>query len=494
MKKKYFTVLLLILVIVISMVAFFGCKPDDVDNPKENTVKNIIVKTKPKQYYLIYDAIDLTGGEILATYNDGTKEIIALTDSRIEVLHAGTGVGDVTNTMRINFGGATVTMPYTVSKIKKIENITIDGRPVQKYSVGGTVDFKNVKLIIKYEGITKPEEIWLTSGNLGKYSESYLKSKQITMVGFNTEKVSRGIINIRYLSTDFYFDYEVVKDAWITDIFILDETVIKTDYFKGETLKLNGAQLVTVKSDGTNKRVNITASMVTGFSTAVNGNYTMYISYPEFRNKTLPVDYKVYQDSDVSSIVPEILNNEANVNVGDNINFVKSNLIININGGGYVKIPLSSSDVILTCEGKPFAETVNTELGRKFVIDVEYKGHTANFTLTVLKQIETMEILNGDSIVTEYTEGELFNFGDAEARVTYDDKTYFTVKLQEQYILSIDKRVIGFKTIVGKSEIDAETFDMTVGEHNKEFYIKVTPNVETEVLGRYYINYTVTAA
>lgn len=486
MKNKLFKFFILILAFGCLMIAFAGCDDNDINIDKP--VKSVLIKTKPQQYYLVNDTIDLTNGELLVNYVDGTSITVSFLDGRVDIDHPGTNIPDVTNTMRISYGGVSTTMFYTVTKTNKIESITVEGTPEQKYSVGSSIGLKNVKLVIKYVGVAKTKEVWLTSDNKGKYSDTYLHNNQIKIVGFNSEKVGHYMFNIKYLSSDFYFSYEVVKDTWITDVDIVNESVIKKDYFIGDKLELNGAQIRVHKSDGSSPPVNITADMISGFSTSVEGKFTMNVSYFEFLGKKLPVEYNVLQDSEIESITYKIEDNEANVYVGDNVKFNKSYIIVLLKDKESIKVSLSNSEVELTCEGKPFEEVIKTDIGRKFTIDINYKGHTSSFALTVLKRVIEQKILNAESIKAEYKADETFDFGDAKMRVTYDDGTYYEVSLQEQYALEIDQRVIGF---MNKKAVDVDTFDMAIGEHSEEFYIKITGNGNTGVLGRYYINYTV---
>ena len=65
---------------------------------------------------------------------------------------------------------------------------------------------------------------------------------------------------------------------------------IQTEYAINERLNLNGAKLILTYSNDSQKELDVTASMVSGFDTTTAGNKTLTITYKE---KTARVDYIV---------------------------------------------------------------------------------------------------------------------------------------------------------------------------------------------------------
>ena len=65
---------------------------------------------------------------------------------------------------------------------------------------------------------------------------------------------------------------------------------IQTQYTINEELNLNDAKLILTYSDDTQKEIDITSNMITGFDTTIVGNKTLTITY---NGKTAKVNYVV---------------------------------------------------------------------------------------------------------------------------------------------------------------------------------------------------------
>ena len=84
------------------------------------------------------------------------------------------------------------------------------------------------------------------------------------------------------------------------------------------------------------------------------------------------------------------------------------------------------------------------------------------------------ENLNVDLV---FSEGDAFSFGEATATVHYADGKTKTVRLQDEYKKADEnERLIRMKNT---KAVEAKTFDMSAGEHKKQYYI--TANIDVSV-------------
>lgn len=108
MKK---TVIALFLAICIGCAALFGA----CGSSKE--VKSIEVTKLPKTEYSVGETLDLSGGEITATYTDGSTTVIQLTDPAVTIARPNMGTTG-SKTVSVTYKSASATFKVTVSLAK----------------------------------------------------------------------------------------------------------------------------------------------------------------------------------------------------------------------------------------------------------------------------------------------------------------------------------------------------------------------------------------
>ncbi len=93
---------------------------------------------------------------------------------------------------------------------------------------------------------------------------------------------------------------------------------------------------------------------------------------------------------------------------------------------------------------------------------------------TVKNFITGIDFVNLNVENLTFTEGDAFNFGEATATVHYADGKTKTVRLQDEYEKADENtRLIRMKNL---KAVEAKTFDMSLGEHKKQYYI--TANID----------------
>ncbi|MEG1612734.1 MAG: hypothetical protein RR357_01035 [Clostridia bacterium] len=490
--KKNFTKVICVAMVLATLVCIFAACNDKGSLPK---IVRIEASTLPRQYYVTDEAIDLSGGVLTVFYDNKTTETVSMTDSAVTLKHAGTAIPYTTKNMTLTYKGVTLAIPYSVNT-KLVEKVSMTGDMPNKYAIGGKPRLKDVMFKVKYKDVEKTDDIWLTSGNLGGFNENYLFGKGISISGFDTTKKGDFTFVLKYLSEVFEIKYSVVETDWIIGAHLSNVDSIETNYFVNEPLNIGASKFVFEYSIGTTKEVKITSDMITGFDTTTVGTRKIYFKHPDCEY-VISKDYTVSVAENIETSV-FIENYVANYDVGDSLDFdyILKNIFIKIKKDGiyYKTIDATDSDIVIKCTNenllnKGLREVLNTKLGMTYNFEVTYRGHyKAKFEIVVLKKLANMELINFETIKVDYVEGEAFNFGTAQIKWFYDDGTWILIDLQKQYDAPKADRIIGFRD---NKAVDVQSFDMTIGKHDKEFYIAVAPNIKTEVLGRWYINYTV---
>ncbi len=114
MKKIFTSFMLIVCIICASVLGACG-------GSKE--LKSISVTTMPKTQYEIGDKLDLTGGEITATYSDNSTEKVSLSDSSVTIQRPNMNT-EGEKTVSVTYNSVSTTFKITVSKAKL--NFTFD--------------------------------------------------------------------------------------------------------------------------------------------------------------------------------------------------------------------------------------------------------------------------------------------------------------------------------------------------------------------------------
>jgi len=128
----------------------------------EKTITGITINQKPKKltYILNEETLDLTGGSIKVTYNDGTSEIVAMTSEDVKV----------TGFKNTSVGKIKLTITY-MNKTVELE-IEIIARTIEEKAENSNFDKANVK-------ITKIIGAFFTNGAQEDYSVAYVEVKDV---------------------------------------------------------------------------------------------------------------------------------------------------------------------------------------------------------------------------------------------------------------------------------------------------------------------------
>ena len=169
---------------------------------EDKAVTQITIDKKPTKLSYIKDKeeLDLTGGTIKATYNDGTTEIVEMKSENVKIEgFSNKTAGKVTITVTYQNKNATFDVEIVEPKVKTLTQITIDKKPTK----------------LKY--IKEKEELDLTGGTIkatyddGTTEIVEMKSENVKINGFSNKTVGKVTITVTYQNKNTTFDVEIIE-------------------------------------------------------------------------------------------------------------------------------------------------------------------------------------------------------------------------------------------------------------------------------------------
>ncbi|MCH5184860.1 MAG: leucine-rich repeat protein [Oscillospiraceae bacterium] len=223
------------------------------------TLINIkLVKAPTKTLYSVGEAIDTTGMEVIATYDDGsTADVTSNCEILGDTFTAGTKV------IRVKYMNVTQTFTITVTDTVTITGITVTGY-TRTYLQGSPFDNK----LTVYASFD--------DGSVSQIASGY------EVEGFNSSKTGINRVTVKYMGKTASFDVIIIPVEDIADIMGINVTVVgPTEYIIGAPNFDRSSIVVTViKSDGTEELLDNYS--VSGFETATPGIKNLTISYLAF--------------------------------------------------------------------------------------------------------------------------------------------------------------------------------------------------------------------
>ena len=235
-----------------------------------------IVKQPAKTVYFKGEEFDATDGEIEVTFDNGTKETVALNKATISGYKA-TRVG--VQTIAAHYLGRKATLDVTV-KEKSAVSAKITQMPKTEYVEGTGLSLANGILEITYDnGSVKNVDLELAD-----------------VSGYDASKIGSQVITVDYFGTKAEFTV-TVKAKEVSNIAIT--SLPKTSYKLGEELNLAGGVITVSYNNGSSERVDLSKATVTGFNSTQAGKQTLQVSYLD---KTASFDVTVSDKTPVSEI------------------------------------------------------------------------------------------------------------------------------------------------------------------------------------------------
>ena len=410
----------------------------------EKEVTNIKVTQPTNIQYIEGQEIDLTGGKIIAVYNDGSSEIIDLISGEIEI----TGYDKFKiGSQKITVTYKNVSNSFTVNvKAKQIIDISMSNLPIEtQYVKGQDIELNGGKILVRY--------------NNGSSEEIDLTNPQVSISGYNKNKIGNQSITIRYGGKRTSFMIEVVEKV-VTSISVTAPT--KVQYVEGQSMDLTGATITATYNDGSvESGIVVTEDMISGYNNEIFGNQTITVTY---QNQISIFNVNVRAKSIVGI---EMLSNPAKLEYieGQELDLTDAKIKVSYDNGLFekvsVKLPMISG-------------YENDKIGEQ-IITVAYGGFDTQFAVNVIEKVVTKLELAMLPNKLSYVVGQELNVEGALLKATYNDgEVRENIIVTNEMCSGFNSSNLGIKTVVVNYEEGLVQFNVNV-EEKKLIGIEITP-------------------
>ena len=317
-------------------------------------IEDIDIVKPNKLVYEIGEKIDLTGGKVKPIMASKTATTpVAMTNSEVQIEGFDTST-EGAKTIKVTYKGHTKTFGITV--IDQTSSMTIKTLPNKlEYKYGESLD--------------------LTGGTIEFKQGSETKIINITkdmITGYNSKKIGNQTLKVTYegLTQEFIVN---VKD-YITKLELKKPE--KKDYEYGENLDLTGGTISIITASGkVDEKIDITASMISGYDKTKEGTQTITVEYKGLQGK--------FQVSVKDKIKAISLNNEPNkinYKYGEALDITGATIDI-IKSSGIYTIPVTDEMI----------SGYNPQNSGLQVVTITYKGFKTKFLVLVTEKEEVKE-------------------------------------------------------------------------------------------------------
>lgn len=521
--KKLILILIATITVIAAATVLSAC-----DKNKGEFVDVGIELYSAKQYYVEGETFTPEGGILIVySYNEKTKEeknrFVDLTDKDV-TLENTTGARVDTYTVTARYKGLSTQFKYIVQKeenaVSSVDFVLSEDYGKPKYSVSDIrseidfSDFIGMKFVIKYRDTKKQdEEVPLWDANSYRFYD-------LSYSGFDVKTAGEKNITFTCIATDFVLPYTVTEEDFEYDfefvkkdnktkeyVSVKKEDSVRRNYFVGEKFDAQNTKIRYIyKSLKKAEPVDISESQISGFDTTTPSDKKMFVLSLITGVETF--NYSVFEEDDVKGVT---LNNKDFSQPTPGFNYVWTEktqdedkwksyeeyieeiqlaLVMDEKGEHYVPVTGADKDIILYYVTpdeqdlnlkKEFTKEVFDKLKKtecEYEIIAVYrknpKVYARRIFFTVKNFITGIDFVNLNVENLTFTEGDAFSFGEATATVHYADGKTKTVRLQDEYEKADENtRLIRMKNT---KAVEAKTFDMSAGEHKKQYYI--TANID----------------
>ncbi len=522
--KKLILILIATITVIAAATVLSAC-----DKNKGEFVDVGIELYSAKQYYVEGETFTPEGGILkVYSYNEKTKEekyrFVDLTDKDV-TLENTTGARVDTYTVTARYKGLSTRFKYIVQKeenaVSSVDFVLSEDHGAPVYSVSNIrseidfSDFIGMKFVIKYRDTKKQDE------EVPLWDENSYRFYDLSYSGFDVKTAGEKNITFTCIATDVVLPYKVTEDDFVYDfefvkydkekkeyVFAEKENSVRRNYLVGEKFDaLNTKIRYIYKSLKKAEPVDISESQISGFDTANASDKKMFILSLLTGVETF--NYSVFEETAVKGVT---LNNDIEdssqptpgfnwvwtektkgewMSYEEYIDAIKLCLVLDKDGKQYVPVTGAHEDIILyyvtpdeqdLSLKKEFTKEAFDKLKKtacEYEIIAVYrknpKAYTRRIFFTTQNFITGIDFVNLNVENLTFTEGDAFSFGEATAKVHYaDSKADTEVRLQDEYEKADENtRLIRMKNT---KAVEAKTFDMSAGEHKKQYYI--TANID----------------
>ena len=455
-----------------------------------NTVSGITITPPTKTTYNHGDSLDLTGGEINLTYEDGTSGTLdinkaTITESDGSPLNMSPasydGTQKVDKTLKIEYSkdGQTGTVNYPITIINDIKSIAVhDPATKTTYNIRDTLDVTGLSILVT-RAMGTTGVVTVTPDMVTGFDSS----KENTNLSLTISYTENGITKTA--------TYEVSVVDSVKSITINGTPQSEAKY--GEELDLSKIKLDVTKGSGTTQET-VTDSMISGYDKTKLGKQTVTITYGG-QTTTFDVtvkDYVTKIEVNPSSVTGKY-NDELSKLITDNsikytVTYAKA--------GAQSPIALAESMV----SGYNKATTTAQNLTITYT-DNESSSYTNGDNFTASLQVTLMNTVSGITITpptkTTYNHGDSLDLTGGEINLRYEDGTSGTLDINKATITESDGSPLNMspasydgtqkvdKTLKIEYSKDGQTgtvnYPITIINDVKSITIKTLPQTEYKV-------------
>ena len=421
-----------------------------------NTVSGITITPPMKTTYNHGDSLDLTGGEINLTYEDGTTGKLdinkaTITESDGSPLNMSPasydGTQKVDKTLKIEYSkdGQTETVNYPITIINDVKSITIKTLPQTEYKVNEALDITTGELLV-----TRAVGTEIVA----------MSSPKVTVSGFDNTQESKDLkLTVDYTENGITetTDYLVNVTDNVQSISL--KTMPPTNYKYGEPLNVTGGQIEVVKDSGV-QNINITNDMIkeldgSEFDSTKLGTRKLQISYG---GKTL--EYEITVEDYVTGIIltpPTKLVYEC----GEELDLTGGKIEKVMASGTKIDVALSDSSVSISGYDK-------TKAGSQ-TINVTYEGITKQFGVTVEDNVQSVTLIGTPK--TEYKYGESLDVAGLQLEVTSSSGSKQHVTVTPSMVTEFNSNQLGEQILIITYKGKTVQYKVNVKDYVKDIEI-----------------------
>ena len=403
----------------------------------EKKLDSIAVSAPPAktEYLEGKDKLDVTGGKLTLTYNNGTTEVIDLTADMVTGFD-NTQIGS--QILTVTYKGKTATFKVEVVA-KSLTEIKVTQKPDKlSYLEGDAFNPAGMEVVAYYNNGTSEKII--------NYEIS----------GYNATPGDK-VITIRYQDKTATFKVTVTAKS-LTGIQITKQPN-KTTYIEGTPFDSTGMELTLTYNNGATET--ITTGWQEEYDFSSPGQKTVTVTYGG-KKTTLTVTVTAKQ---VTSIAIESKPNKTTYIEGQELDTTGLKLKASYNNG---------TEETVTGNWKISGYNKN-KVGKQ-TITVTYGGKTTTFTVTVQAKSVSSVSMKSNPGKTTYFTGESLNLSGAKITVKYNNNTQEDMNVTSAMVSGYNPNKVGNQIITVTYQGKSATFTVTV---NSRVLSSITSNTYT---------------
>lgn len=397
-----------------------------------------IVSLPSKINYFVGQKLNFEGLSLIAYHQLGSEEV-----NLLYVVATGFDSSAIINNQEITLTYMGVSTSFNINIVEKsVESISFQTQPLKFYYVGDTLNKNSGSLFVEY--------------NDGSNEVVLLKDARVVISGFNSESaVSGQTITVKLGAKEITYKVTIYEKI-ATAIRVVPPN--KTEYFIGDSINLDGLQILAIYPLG-EEIIDLTNAefSVTGFdSSGIASKQIITITF-DGKTDTFTVDI-------IEKVVSRVaVNDDVKLTycVNDNLDLSVGTLRVYYSNGTYEEIPLNTNGI--TVNGFDSSSVVAGQ-----VLTITYEGKSCTYPIDVIAPNVEQILVTG--IQTIYYTGDEFNNNTGVVALFYENNTSTLGDVQYLYPIMFDTSkpcenytmVLGYKDLDVSVEVQIQVIQLEV--------------------------------